>query len=143
MEYFGTDQSVYISLNGTKYFTNNSAIIVSEIGTFNNTALTCHTDSRNCCKGIHNPDGSKRGFGEWLFPNGSSIYRNSVMGDEGFYWIRYFQAIRLYRQGDIQNPEGSYCCVIPDYSDTIRTFCANLACEFTESLYTSCDNIRA
>ena len=69
--------------------------------------------------------GESNSFGEWLFPNGESIVRNSATGT-GFYWIRYYQVVRLYRQGDIQTPLGRYCCRIPDSGRVNRTFCANL-----------------
>ncbi len=66
------------------------------------------------------------GTGEWLFPNGTSVVRRKrVPGDE-FYYTRFHQAIRLYRQGDIQTPLGTYCCRIPDSGGEMRTVCANL-----------------
>ncbi len=118
------DQPVYFSLWNMSYCSNNSDIVVTRIGPTNETSLICHTDSTTCCRGIHNPD-SYNSFGEWLFPNGTMITRNGVTGD-GFYWIRYFKVVRLYRQGDIQAPLGRYCCRIPDSGGEMRTFCANL-----------------
>ncbi len=69
------------------------------------------------------------GNGEWLFPNGESIARNGVTGS-GFYYTRFHQVLRLYRQADIQTPLGTYCCRIPDSGGEMRTFCANLVGEF-------------
>ena len=60
-----------------------------------------------------------------MFLDGSRIAQNGITGD-GFYWIRGYQTIRLYHQGNIQAPLGSYCCRIPDSSGAMRTFCANL-----------------
>ncbi len=121
-------QSVFLSLQGVAYTTNNSNILVTRIETKNDTSLTCHTDSTTCCRGLHNPDGNI-GFGEWLFPNRMQIARNRVTGS-GFYWSRNYQVVRLHRQGDIQTPLGTYCCRIPDSGGEMRTFCASLIGEF-------------
>ena len=121
------DQSVFLSLGHTEYFANNTPVIVTRIGLTDDNTLNCHTDLTTCCRGRDNPDGSK-GFGEWVFPNGSRIYQNSITGD-GFYWSRNKQVVRLYRQGNIQDPLGSYCCRIPDSYGVNRTFCVNLVGE--------------
>ena len=115
---------IYLSFQGGKYATNNSNILVTRIGTTNNTDLTCHTDSTTCCRGQDNLNGFN-GIGEWVFPNGEKVAQNNVTYD-GFYWIRYYQSVRLYRQGDIQTPLGRYCCRIPDGTGVNRTFCVNL-----------------
>ncbi len=109
--------------------------------TTNDTFLTCHTDSTTCCRGVHDAPTSGMGAGEWLFPNGTSIAQNSVTGS-GFYWSRYHQVVRLYRQGDTQTPLGCYCCRIPDDAGVNRTFCANLFGEFIIVTYlvTKIDN---
>ncbi len=73
---------------------------------------------------------SGMGTGEWLFPNGTSIVRRKRVPGDGFYYTRFHQVIRLYRQGDIQTPLGTYCCRIPDSGGVLRTFCANLIGEF-------------
>ncbi len=125
-------QPVFLSLRGLSYATNNNNILVTRIGTTNDTSLTCHTDSTTCCRGVDNGDPSSLiGTGEWLFPNGTSIVRNRVTGS-GFYYTRFHQVLRLYHQGDTdtQTPLGSYCCKIPDSGEEIRTFCANLIGEF-------------
>ncbi len=122
---------MFLSVGETRYFTNNSDITVTRIGAANQLSLNCHTDSTTCCRGVDNINGvpsSSVGNGEWLFPNGTSIARNSVTGS-GFYWIRYHQVVRLYRQGDIQTPLGHYCCRIPDRGGEMRTSCANLVGE--------------
>ncbi len=130
-----TAQKVYLSHGNTFYYANNTAIIISSILTTNDTSLTCHTDSTTCCRSPDNGDPfSTMGTGEWLFPNGTSIARNGVTGS-GFYWIRYHQVLRLYRQGDIQTPLGTYCCGIPDSGGEMRTFCANLVGELLKYLY--------
>ena len=123
-----TAQTVYLSHGNTHYYANNTAIIISRIRTTNDTSLTCHTDSTTCCRGVDNGDSSSNmGTGEWLFPNVTRIVRNSVTG---FYLTRYHQVVRLYRQGDIQTPQGNYCCRIPDSGGEMRTFCANFVGKF-------------
>ena len=130
---FPIAQKVYLSHGNTHYYANNTAVIISTIMTTNDTSLTCHTDSTTCCRGVDNPVRSN-GFGEWFFPIGESIARNSVTGD-GFYWTRFYQAIRLYRQGDTQTPLGTYCCRIPYNTGEMRTFCASLVGEYLLSMH--------
>ena len=120
---YNPGQPVFLSLQGIAYSTNNSNILVTRIGTTRESALTCHTDS-TCC--MDNPQGNS---GEWLFPNGERITQNSITGD-GFYWSRYYQVLRLYRQGDIQSPLGRYCCRIPNRRGDVVSVCANLTGEF-------------
>ena len=69
------------------------------------------------------------GTGEWILPNGKNIVRKKVTGS-GFYYTRFPQAIRLYRNDDIQTPLGTYCCRITDSGGVMRTFCANLISEW-------------
>ncbi len=125
-------QPLFLSLQGISYSTDLSNILVTMIGTTQDSALICHTDSPTCCRDKDNSQ-LQGGSGEWLFPNGTKITENSVTGD-GFYWIRNYQSVRLYIQGDIiQNeiPLGTYCCRIPVSGGERRTFCANLVGEFT------------
>ncbi|XP_064386533.1 sushi, von Willebrand factor type A, EGF and pentraxin domain-containing protein 1-like isoform X2 [Halichondria panicea] len=115
-------QPLFLSLQGVSYSTNKSNILVTRIGTTNDSALICHTNSTTCCRDRDNPQG---GSGEWLFPNGTMITENSVTGSR-FYWIRYHQVVKLYREGDLQFPLGTYCCRIPDGHGDVVTVCANL-----------------
>ncbi len=118
------DRVVFLSFQGT-YTANNSNILVTSIMTTNDTSLTCHTNSTTCCRRVHNVNGSN-GLGYWLFPDGASVIQNDASVSDKFYWIRYFQVVRLYRRGDIQTPLGRYCCRIPDSGGVTRTACANL-----------------
>ncbi len=126
---FPTAQKVYLSHGNTHYYANNTAIIISRIMTTNDTSLTCHTDSTTCCRGVDKEPSSNIGTGEWLFPNGTYIVQNNVTGS-GFYYTRFHQVLRLYRQSNVQTPLGTYCCRIPDTSKVMRTFCANFISEF-------------
>ena len=74
------------------------------------------------------------GTGEWLFPNETSIVRKKVTGS-GFYYTRFHQAIRLYRNNDTRTPLGTYCCRIPDSGRILKTMCANLIGEWCNTMY--------
>ena len=128
---YNPGQPVFLSLQGISYSTNNSNILVTGIGTSQESSLNCHTDSTTCCRDRDNPQG---GSGEWLFPNGTRITENSIVGDR-FYWVRNLQAVRLYRRGDVQTPLGSYCCRIPNRHGNVVSVCANLIGEFTAIEY--------
>ena len=56
------------------------------------------------------------------------ITENSITGS-GLYWIRYYQSVRLYRHGDIQTPQGTYCCRIPNRHGDVVSVCASLTGE--------------
>ena len=122
-------RGVFLSFQGITYTTNNSNIALTRIETTNDTSLTCHTDSTTCCRAVDKEPSSTMGTGEWLFPNGGSIVRKKVTSS-GFYYTRFHQAIRLYRNNDTQTPLGTYCCRIPDSGGVLRTFCANLVGEW-------------
>ena len=135
-------RGVFLSFQGTTYTMNNINIVLTRIETTNDTSLTCHTDSTTCCRGVDKEPSSNMGTGEWLFPNGTSVVRQRVPGD-GFYYTRFHQALRLYRQGDIQTPLGTYCCRIPDSGGVFRTFCANLVGEWCIHVLYSAKFLRA
>ena len=118
-------RGVFLSFQGITYTTNNSNIVLTRIETTNDTSLTCHTNLTTCCRGKDKESSSGMGTGEWLFPNGTSIIRKKV-SSSGFYYTRFHQVVRLYRNDDTQTPLGTYCCRIPDGAGgVLRTFCAN------------------
>ena len=114
----------FLSFQGTTYTTNNSNIVLTRIEITNDTSLTCHTDLTTCCRAVDKEPSLNIGTGEWLFPDGTSVVRQRVTGSR-FYYTRFHQAIRLYRNNDTETPLGTYCCRIPD-SGVLKTFCANL-----------------
>ena len=124
-------RGIFLSFQGTTYTTNNSNIVLTRIETTNDTSLTCHTDSTTCCRGIDKEPSSTMGTGEW---NGTSNFRRKRVSDDGFYYIRFHQAIRLYRNNNTRTPLGT-CCRIPDNSGVLRTFCANLIGESVVYIY--------
>jgi len=108
-------------------------VFPNSIGTVEENALTCHTDSSVCCRGIDNP-GSTNGLGDWVDVTGGQVSKDSVDGD-GFYWVRGFGNVRLHRQGVDQSGQlGSYCCRIPDNKSTVTTFCVNLVGKYIHIL---------
>ncbi len=116
-----SDQSVFLSRQGITYTANNSNILVTRIGSTDDSALTCHTKSTACCT---------QGSGEWLFPSGERIDENR----NGFSLTRRYQVVSLYRHGDIQTPLGRYCCRIPNGQGSMASICANLIGELINTV---------
>jgi hypothetical protein len=69
--------------------------------------LKCHTDKTDCCR--FEPSG---GIGEWQFPNGSVVRKNSD-GDD-FYRDRGSGVVNLNWRQNARIPPGLFCCEIPD-----------------------------
>ena len=124
---------VYLSLGSTTITTNNTEVLITDIGEDGSDGLprlTCHTDVTMCCRGgDHSGTG---GLGAWLYPDGTALKNNanSMTAGEGFYFVRNApQLIRLGRRDTatppVLSPTGSYCCVIPTTGGEM-TFCANL-----------------
>ena len=122
---------VYLTLGSTLYNTNNTEILITDIG--EDAAgglpyLTCHTDLTTCCRNTDN--GGNGGLGQWTFPDGSVILHNggSMSAGDQFYILRGApQVVRLARrQGNNPlTPIGSYCCTVPTTGGDM-TLCANL-----------------
>ncbi len=106
------------------YNLNNTNILVTRIGSTVDTALTCHTNSTTCCRGTSDTNAGP-GLGEWFFPNETEIVRRRNASDNMFYWVRGYQAVRLFHQGDFSDSLGSYCCIIPDNSGVDEKICVN------------------
>ena len=121
---------VYLSLRGIVY-TNNSVILITEIGETDtntmppppnsNNGLQCITDRMPCCATVPNR------FGQWQFPNNktnigisgstASFYR--TRGDDG--------TVNLNRvSDDVMMPTGLFCCIVPDATNVDQTVCANI-----------------
>ncbi len=114
---------VYLSLKGVKYYTNDSIVVITEIGqtdTYQNNALQCITDRKPCCQ-------SPNRFGEWYFPdrtivpipNSATTYYR-LRGENG--------TVNLNRlTSDVTHPTGRFCCVVPDATNVIQTLCINIS----------------
>ena len=124
----------YLSLGSTIITTNNSEVIITDIGEdapIGLPSLTCNTDLTTCCR--NSDTGGQGGRGEWYYPDGTAVKNNadSVAADDSFYRVRNApQVIRLARRNSnnvhgLLSPTGSYCCVIPTTGGDM-TFCANI-----------------
>ena len=122
---------VYLSLGSTNITTNNTEVLITDIGEDASSdlpRLTCHTDLTTCCR--NNDTGGQGGIGEWYYPNGMAVknFNASDTAGEKFYRVRNApQVIRLSRRVDYDplSPTGSYCCMIPTSGGNM-TFCVNI-----------------
>ena len=121
--------AVYLSLGSFNFITNNTEIPITRVGENipgGLPSLVCHTDLTECCRGIDT--GVEGGLGEWYYPDGRVVQKNS-QSRENFYRVKNApQIVRLARRVNSPNlsrsPNGSYCCVIPTTQGEM-TFCAN------------------
>ncbi len=124
--------TVWFTLGSTTITTNNTEILITDIGEDAQGGLprlTCRTDLTTCCRNIVDNNGNGP-LGQWTYPNGSEILRNGASGAAGqqFYIVRGEpQVIRLARReaNNPLTPTGSYCCTIPTTGGEM-TLCANL-----------------
>ena len=104
-------------------YSNNSVILITEIGQSNN-GLQCVTDRMECCRYPYRA-------GEWFYPNGGTVYH--------YYYYYYYYGVRFYRtrsnngsvilnryNSDIMSPTGLFCCVLPDATGVEQNICANI-----------------
>ncbi len=127
---------MFLTLGPTNYTTNNTEILITDIGennyqTFDGglSSLTCHTDLTTCCRSTADNNGMGSA-GQWTYPDGSVVLNNagSMTAGQQFYIVRNaLQLIRLARR-DLNNPlssTGSYCCTVLTTRGDM-TLCANL-----------------
>ena len=123
--------TVYLSLGPTNITTNNTEVLITDIGEDAEggpPSLTCHTGLTACCR--NSDTGGQGGTGEWYYPDGRVVQNNanSTAAGEGFYRVRNApQVIRLARiySSVLGSPTGYYCCVISRNREQM-TFCANI-----------------
>ena len=122
---------VYLSLGSTNITTNNTEVLITDIGEDASDglpSLTCHTDLTTCCRNSDN--NMTESLGTWYYPNGRALQSSSgsMAARENFYFIRNdSKLIRLNRQDNANplEPTGSYCCVIPTTKGEM-TFCVSI-----------------
>ncbi len=120
--------AVFLSLSGSTNLSNNTEILITDIGEDTDgglPSLTCHTDLTACCRGAdHSGDG---GLGQWTYPGGELLPKKSkVITNDNFYFVRNApKLIRLARINNPLSPTGSYCCTVPTTRGDM-TLCANL-----------------
>ena len=130
--------TVYLSLGSTNITTNNTEVLITDIGqdaSGGSPSLTCHTDLRNCCR--NSDTGFQGGRGEWYYPDGNVVQNNadSMAAGEGFYRFRNApQVVRLARRASNPlSPTGTFCCVIPTTRGEM-SFCANIGISMHEKI---------
>ena len=107
---------VYLSLNDV-IIPNNSHVVISDIGSTENTAMICNTnylviiDSK-----IHHSGG------DWYGPSGTSVGGIGSKNVSGFVRTRGRMVVRLLRNTATDPPsEGIYYCVVEDDTMTEHT----------------------
>ena len=120
--------TVYLSLGSTNITTNNTEVLITDIGEVYSShpeSLTCHTDLAECCR--YRDTGVQGGIGAWYYPDGRKLL-NSAAAEEDIYFVRNApQVIRMSRrlESNPLSPTGTYCCAIPTTGGNM-TFCAKL-----------------
>ena len=92
------------------------SILITDIGEFTSStdpgrSLVCVTSNVNtqCCRGS---DGGN--VGEWYFPDGTMVPRNSDAPSADFTRTGFTHEVRLNRKNDALTPTGTYECRVPD-----------------------------
>jgi len=111
-------------LKGTVYLPG-SVVDITDIGKQNGTdpedyggALVCVTTNvtMNCCR-----TGDGGNVGEWYFPNGTIVPRQSNPGGSAFTRSGSTQQVRLNRiDSDATSPTGEFECRVPDSSRVMQ-----------------------
>ena len=125
---------MYLSLGSIKITSNNTEILITNIGQDASgglPSLTCHTDLTECCRDRDTE--VQGGRGEWYYPDGRVVLNNddSTAAREDFYRLKNApQVVRLARRQKQDtilpiSPTGLYCCVIPTTGGEM-TFCATI-----------------
>ena len=106
---------VYLSLRN-EVKSNNSNVLITDIGEGDDEALLCYTDLSQCCR--------SSSLGEWFYPNGSAV----DVSDSGnnFYRNRDQSVVRLNRRNNAVSPTGLFYCEVPDALPVNIKVCANI-----------------
>ena len=93
-------------------------VLITDIGEFTDrtadgagSSLVCVTSNVNtgCCR---ESDGGN--VGEWYFPNGTIVPRNSGASSADFTRSGFTRQVRLNRRNSATSPTGIYECRVPD-----------------------------
>ncbi len=110
---------LYFTLSGTVYLPGDS-VLITDIGEFTSqtlrggaSSLVCDTSNVNryCCRAS---DGGS--VGEWFFPNGTMVLRNSGNENADFTRSGFTHQVRLNRRNNALMPTGEYLCTVPHVS---------------------------
>ena len=106
--------AVYLSLNGD-IIPNHGYVVISDIGSTDNTALICHTNR----PATHDSNNNYNSGGIWFAPDLTRVNRNDV---PGFVHNRGPMVVRLWRSIAHNPPaEGMYLCEVKDTSEISQT----------------------
>ena len=101
---------VYLRLNDV-IIPNHGYVVISDIGSTDDTALICHTNRPATLKNINGPHSG----GDWFAPDDTRVYGDDV---PGFKRNRGPMMVRLYRNTTTGTPsEGIYHCLVDDRTD--------------------------
>ena len=102
---------MYLSLN-SDIIPNHGYVVISDIGSTDNTALLCITNHPATGSGNRNSGG------DWFAPDKTIV---SGTGVPGFRRIRGPMVVRLLRNSATDPPaEGIYHCIVEDDTDTLQ-----------------------
>ena len=105
---------MYLSLNGD-IIPNDGHVTINNIGSFDNTALLCHTNHPATESG-----GSNSG-GDWFAPGGDKVGGLTSTDVPGFGRNRRDMIVRLRRRNTGTPEEGIYHCVVEDADNIPQT----------------------
>ena len=112
---------MYLSLNDV-IIPNNSHVVISDIGSTENTALTCNTN-----RPVINNFNIRHSGGNWYGPSGTRVGTIGSDNVPGFVRTRGPMAVRLLRNTATDPPsEGIYHCVVEDDTMTEHTLYVGL-----------------
>ena len=113
-----TCTGVYLSLNDD-IIPNHGYVMISDIGSTDDTALICHTNRPGNITGIA---GDKHSGGAWITPNGMTVGFGDMSYVPGFIRRRGPMMVRLLRNTATDPPsEGIYHCLVEDDTLTEQT----------------------
>ena len=108
---------LYFTLNGTVYL-HGATVFITDIGEFTSptlegvaNSLLCVTSNVNhlCCRGSNGGN-----VGDWHFPNGTLVPRNSDNRFADFTRSGFTHQVRLNRRNNALTPAGNFSCKVPD-----------------------------
>ena len=114
--FYSAIPGVYLTLNGS-YIPNHGYVMISDIGSTNDTALVCNTNHP-----VTLP--SQNSGGNWFAPNGARVggMHETIANVPGFDSDICPMMVRLYRNTATGTPsEGIYYCVVEDDTFTYQT----------------------
>ena len=106
---------VYIQLFSGVRLSNNSVVLITDIGEDDNSVL-CMTNKTDCCSRADGGVG-----GEWYFPNRTNV---DIEGSGGsFYRDRGPSVVCPHRRHNAMMPTGPFCCEVPDTNYVNQILC--------------------